>query len=57
MGLVDKIYLTTVHGDFDADIVFPNINLDQWKILIGENGIKNEADEYKSDFKIFIRQH
>jgi dihydrofolate reductase len=57
MGLVDKIYLTTVQGDFDADIVFPNINLDQWKILIGENGIKNEADEYRSDFKILIRQH
>ncbi len=27
----DKLYLTLVHKDFDADVFFPEINFDEWE--------------------------
>jgi dihydrofolate reductase len=33
LPLADKLYLTVVHKDFDADIFFPEINFDEWEKL------------------------
>jgi dihydrofolate reductase len=57
IDLVDKIYLTTIHTDVDADVCFPKIDLDQWELIAEEDIMKNETDEFESDFKIFIRKY
>lgn len=53
----DRIYLTTVHTDADADVFFPKFDLGQWELISEENGISDDADEFPSDFKILFRKH
>ena len=57
IDLADKIYLTTVHTDVNADVFFPRIDFRQWKIIIGEDIRQNETEEFESDFRILIREH
>jgi dihydrofolate reductase len=57
IGLADKIYLTTVHTDIDADVFFPAIDHHQWGIISREDSKKSETDEFVSDFKILSRKH
>jgi dihydrofolate reductase len=33
MPLADKLYLTVVYKDFEADTFFPEINYDEWKLV------------------------
>lgn len=44
-GLVHKIYLTTLQGDFGADTFFPSINRTQWKVLETEEHKENISDQ------------
>ncbi len=44
----DKLYITRIYADFEADVFFPKINFDEWKLT---NKISNKADEkHKFDF-------
>lgn len=43
---VDKMYITKVHGTFNADTFFPQYNLDNFRVL---NQYTHEKDE-KNDF-------
>jgi dihydrofolate reductase len=38
----NRLYLTVVHAEFDGDTRFPDLNLDEWKLL---EGSRYEADE------------
>ena len=42
LPLADKLYLTTVHQNFDADTFFPKINFDEWKIIETEKHHEHE---------------
>lgn len=33
LPFANKLYLTKVYKDFDADTFFPQINLDEWKVI------------------------
>jgi dihydrofolate reductase len=33
LPLADKLYLTVVYKDFEADTFFPEINFDDWKLI------------------------
>ena len=35
--LAQKLYLTLVHRDFDADIYFPEIDYSQWEVMVRED--------------------
>lgn len=57
ISLADKIYLTSIHTKVGADVYFPNIDLSKWEILISEDILRNEAEEFESDFRILMRKH
>ena len=42
MADTDRIYLTVVHGSFEADTFFPEIDKDIWEVTASES---HEADE------------
>jgi dihydrofolate reductase len=44
-GLVDKLYLTIVQGDFDADTLFPDYS--EFKKVIFEKSSESEGYRYK----------
>lgn len=47
----DKLYLTRVHASFpDADAFFPNIDIDQWRILTNDISFPDEKNNYPSSF-------
>lgn len=53
----NKIYLTTVHTDIDADVFFPRIDPAHWLYSSSAETYPADNDEYGSDFKVLIRKH
>lgn len=51
-----KIELTRVHNDFEADVFFPEIDLKQWKLIEEEFHLKDEKHKYDFSFQTFIRK-
>jgi len=48
LSKVDKIYLTRIHGEFEGDTFFPELDMDLWNEYSGE---KHSIDErHKSAF-------
>ena len=57
IGLANKLYITNVHVDADADVFFPFIEDSLWKLVWIEEITRDEKDEYESGFKILIRNN
>ncbi len=53
--LADKLYITKIHHQFNADAFFPNISLDEWKITSIESHNKDEKNPYDYDFITYER--
>lgn len=49
-GLVDKLDITLVHKEFEADVFFPKINLDIWKEVSRENFKADKKNKYDYSF-------
>jgi len=56
MTLTDKIYLTVVHGTFDADTFFPPIDPDIWKETDAVNHKADEKNAYAYTFSTLLRK-
>ena len=52
----DKIEITRVHHAFEADAYFPEINDDEWKIIVSEFNEKDEKHLYDYTYHTFIRK-
>lgn len=44
--LVDTMYITWVHSNFDADTFFPSIDLDEWNLLSEEHFDSDEKNPF-----------
>ncbi|SRR5690554_269842 len=53
--IADKIELTRVHHDFEADTFFPEIDLTQWKLVSSEFHPKDEKHQYDFTFETYLR--
>jgi len=56
IDFADKIELTRVHANFDADVYFPEINLDKWELIFDEHHIKDEKHNFDFTFQTFLRK-
>lgn len=56
MPYVDKIELTRVHGQFDADTFFPKIYPGEWELQYRENHPKDEKHNYSFDYETYVRK-
>lgn len=56
LPIADKLDLTFVHKDFDADAFFPEINLSVWEEEKRENFKANEKNKYDYSFVSFKRR-
>ena len=52
----DKIELTRVHGTFEADAFFPEINLNDWKLVHEEYHPKDEKHNFDFTYQTFLRK-
>ena len=52
----DKIYLTRVHGNFDGDAFFPELNDDEWKLTRGFDCEPDEKNAYALSFQVWEKK-
>ena len=53
--LADRIYLTRIDYDGDADAFFPDINPKEWVVVSGEIFQQNDRNEYGGVFEVLDR--
>jgi dihydrofolate reductase len=56
ISLSDKIELTLVHHNFEADAFFPSIDLEEWKIINSEFQPKDEKHLFDYTYQTYIRK-
>lgn len=56
LPFVDKIELTRVHADFDADTFFPVINPNEWDLVEKEYHPKDEKHQYDFTYETYLRR-
>jgi dihydrofolate reductase len=57
LPLTQRLYLTQIDIDIpDADIFFPDINMDSWEIISEEQHSKDEKNLYNYTFKVLERR-
>ncbi|MBP7679009.1 MAG: dihydrofolate reductase [Bacteroidales bacterium] len=49
----NRLYITLVHKDFDADTFFPQFDLAQWKLVEREDRLPEKDSELSYSFLIF----
>lgn len=55
LNYANKLYLTKVKGQFEADIFFPAVDFTQWKQVFSEEHSADEKHKYAFEFCIFER--
>jgi dihydrofolate reductase len=55
LPLADRIYLTRVHAQVEADVVFPPFSLEGWRQIESIEQPADEKNNYPSTFNIFVR--
>lgn len=54
-GLAQRIYLTRIHNQFDADTFFPKINETEWTCIETEYVAADEKNNYDMTFQCYER--
>jgi len=56
LPIADKLYLTVVEKEFEADTFFPEINFDNWKLESKEAYSPGEKTEFGFSYQNYIRK-
>jgi dihydrofolate reductase len=56
LPFADKIEITRVHGIFEADAFFPEINLEEWEIIESIFNTKDEKHLHDYTYETFVRK-
>jgi len=56
LSLSDKIEITKVHGDFEADAFFPEIKEEDWKLVQSSLNKKDERHLYDYTYQTFVKK-
>lgn len=56
LSLVDRIYLTEVHGDIKGDVFFPQLSLKNWKKISEQRFEKNADNDHAFTFQVLNRR-
>ncbi|MFK5982688.1 MAG: dihydrofolate reductase [Flavobacteriaceae bacterium] len=56
INLADKIELTRVNSEFEADTFFPDIPSDKWKLISEEQHSQDEKHQFDFSYQTFIRK-
>ncbi len=57
LPLADKLYLTRVRREYEADIFFPKIKEEEWELIEQEDHIDEENNSLPFSFQTYTRKH
>ncbi|QIL38136.1 dihydrofolate reductase [Pedobacter sp. HDW13] len=52
----DRLYLTTIHHNFDADTFFPDFDRSEWTVISSEPYKADEKNKYDYTFEVLERK-
>lgn len=55
LPFADRLYLTRVHGEFEGESRFPQIDVAQWKLVSKEEWSKDEKNPYDATYEVYDR--
>jgi dihydrofolate reductase len=55
MPLAQKLYITRIHHEFEADVWFPEIDAAEWQLLSVEKKEPDEKHLYAYSFEVYAR--
>jgi dihydrofolate reductase len=56
LPFTDKIEITRVHHTFEGDAHFPEIDENEWQIVVSEFNEKDEKHHYDYSYQTFVRK-
>ena len=56
VSLVDRIYLTEVHGDIKGDVFFPQLSIKNWKKINEQTFEKSADNDHSFTFQVLNRR-
>lgn len=56
LPIAQKLYLTQVHKEFDGDIFFPEVNMDQWEEIFREDHPESDDNPLAYSFLILKKK-
>jgi len=56
IALADQLYLTTVHESFDADVFFPLIDKEEWKLVSTEKHTADQKNKYDFTIEVYEKK-
>ena len=55
LPMADKLFITEIDNDFEADTFFPEIDYSKWMLASSEPGVKDEKNPYDYKFLVYER--
>ncbi len=52
----DRLYVTEIREEFEADTFFPEYNLSDWELIESIPGVKDEKNPYDYEFLVYQRK-
>jgi dihydrofolate reductase len=56
MPAVDRLYITLIEHEFEADTYFPEFDIDDWVLVSSEDGIKDVKNPYDYSFLVYTKK-
>ena len=54
--LVDRIFLTRIHAEVEGDTLFPDFDLEEWKLVSEEHHEADDRNEFDYSFLVYDRK-
>lgn len=55
MPMCSKMYITEINKDFEGDVSFPEINLNEWKVTKREDGPEDNENSFNYEYVTYER--
>jgi dihydrofolate reductase len=56
MASVDRLYITLIEHEFEADTFFPEFDIEEWELESSEDGIHDAKNPYDFSFLVYTKR-